>query len=176
MLINRKQVLNIVPSLQEDAQDPIVFVAWRRSQTHSDLPLEHARANGYALAVLQEAKENLTGDIVWIVAYQGKRSPPLNAPIQVDAEEVPRDDTPLKEGEMLQKVSNALSVYLDDPSIVALAEEKLREHTHTRAYLKHGEVSVSREGVGDTLSDIEVCEEVLSESFFGSYLYHRQEG
>ena len=70
------------------------------------------------------------------------------------------------------QVGSCLSVYLHDAYLTLLGYEKLREHAHTRAYLKYGEPGTSIHRVGNTSCNIEVCQEVLSEMFLGSYRFH----
>ena len=71
------------------------------------------------------------------------------------------------------EISHALAVNLDGFHGAGLRNEELREHTHARTYLEHGQVGTGIDGVGYALCDIEVDKEVLSQVFLRSDCFHR---
>ena len=71
------------------------------------------------------------------------------------------------------EISYALAVNLDGFHGAGLRNEELREHTHARTYLEHGQVGTGIDGVGYALCDIEVDKEVLSQVFLRSDCFHR---
>ena len=162
MLIDGEEVLHIIPRLQEDAQDAVVLVAWRRRQTLGDLTLEHTGAAGDALAVVEHTEEDLRGDVVGVVADEGEGSVAREVVFDGDLEEVALDDTPLERGEMRLEVGYRLGVDLDDVRVVALLEEELGQHSHARTDLKYRQIAVAGDAVGDALGDREISEKMLA--------------
>ena len=69
---NGKQVLHIVPRLDEYAEDAILLIAWLGSHAHSHLVLYHTRTTGYEVFIVEHLKEDLRRNIVGIVARQHK--------------------------------------------------------------------------------------------------------
>lgn len=68
-----EEVIDIVPKLDEDGEYAIGATAMRGGKSLRHFTLYHARAEGDAVAVLNEAEKDLGGDIIGIVAREYER-------------------------------------------------------------------------------------------------------
>ena len=71
---------------------------------------------------------------------------------------------------MQTQVGYRLAIEFDDLQVVALLNEELRKHAHTRAYLEHGEVVMFLQCIGNAFGDGEIGEEVLPQVLLGPHL------
>ena len=92
MLIHRKEVLDIIPCLQEDTEDAVVLVARGRRQTLGNLPLQHTRAERDALPIVQHTKKDLRRNIVWVIPNKTKGEVSSKVFLNGDTQEVPLDN------------------------------------------------------------------------------------
>ena len=71
------------------------------------------------------------------------------------------------------EICHRLTVDLDDLQRTGLLNQILGHHTHARTYLEHREfVKGFIDGIGNSLGDTQVGQEVLAEIFLGAYLFH----
>ena len=82
-----EQVLDMIPRLDEDREDAILFVARLRGHAQGYLVLDHARAAGDEIFVVEHLEEDLRGDVVGVVARQYERLT-IKHLVEVHAEEV----------------------------------------------------------------------------------------
>ena len=119
-------------------------------------------------------EEDLTGDIVGIIADEEEGLPLREDPIEGERQEVSLDEpVALQLGEGLPQVLHGLPVQLDDDGVPIDREEVLRQHTHTGPHLQDRQIPTGDQYLSDTLCHGLVVEEMLSEGFLGPYaLYH----
>ena len=169
--LDGEQIVDTVPRLHKHRQNAVGLTAGRRGQTLRHLALDHARAAGDEVAVVEQLEENLRRDVVRVVAREHKR---LSAEhrAEVHAQEVVGDDMLAQTGETLVEVGHRLGVDLDDLQRAPLTVEKLGEHAHARPYLEHGQTGTGVDGVGDAAGYGQVGEEMLTEVLLRSYWLH----
>ena len=63
MLVHREKVLNIIPRLQQHAQDAVIAAAGRLRQSNGHLFLYHAHAFGHQVTVFEYLEEYLRQNI-----------------------------------------------------------------------------------------------------------------
>ena len=57
--LNGKEILHIVPRLNQDRKNAVLLVAWLRSHTDSHLMLDHTRTTGDQILVVEHFEEYL---------------------------------------------------------------------------------------------------------------------
>ena len=70
--LNGKQILYVIPRLNQYRQNAILFVAGLRSHTYCHLMLYHTRTTGNEVTVVKHLEEYLRRDIIRVVARQHK--------------------------------------------------------------------------------------------------------
>ena len=89
--LNGEEIFHVVPRLDEHAQDAILLVAGLRRHAQGHLVLNHARAAGDEVAVVEHLEENLRRDVVGVVAREHKRLATKHL-VQIHAQEVLAQD------------------------------------------------------------------------------------
>ena len=182
---DREEVFHVVPRLDEHREDAVGLGARLCNHALGHLALDHARAAGDEVAVVEHLEEYLRGDVVGVVAGEHEL-PSAEKVVQVHAQEVAGEQEPLSlprlcmDGRELRKVfsevGDGLAVDLDGCHLARLWQQELREHTHARPNFEHGNVRTGIDGVGDAAGYREVGQEVLTEVLLRLYLLHRCKG
>lgn len=136
LLTNGEEILNVVPRLQQNAQDAILARTGRLGDTDGHLALDHTHTLGDDIAVLDNLEENLRRNIIREIADNAYLVAKSLA--QVHLQEVALDKAGRKIGIVFVKINNTLGVDFGTVGydIIALKKE-LREHTHTTTHLQH---------------------------------------
>lgn len=92
--LDGEEVLNIVPRLDEDREDPIGFRARLGSHAQGYLTLNHARTTRDEVAVVEHFEENLRRDVVGIVTSKDKLATSKKF-AEIHSEEVTGKENPL---------------------------------------------------------------------------------
>ena len=71
-LVDGEEILHVVPRLYHHAEDAVSFVARCRGDTLSHLALNHPRAAGNEIFIVEHLEEDLGRDVVGIVAGKHK--------------------------------------------------------------------------------------------------------
>ena len=156
-----KQILNIIPCLNQYAQHSVCFCAWTCCHALCHLLLNHTGATRYEFLVLHHLKEYLTGDIVWIVACEHEGFA-IEHVCKIHLKKVPLDDIVAKLREMLMKIWHRLEVYLHHLERTVFLNYILCQHTHSWPYFQYGDVRTSVHGVCNVACHFKVCKEVLT--------------
>ena len=76
--LDREKVFDIVPRLHEHGEDAVSLRAGLGGHAEGDFVLNHARAAGDEVAVVEHFEENLRGNVVGIVAREDEFPPVEN--------------------------------------------------------------------------------------------------
>ena len=169
--LDGKEVLHIVPGLNQYGKDAILLVAWLRGHAQRHFMLNHTRTTRDEILIVEHLEEYLRGDVVWIVARQHELLS-VEHLVQVHPEEVATYYIIIKTGKILAEIGHRLTVDLHHLKGAWFFHEILGHDTHARTNLQHGEVRTRINGVGDATGDVQVNKEVLTEVFLRSYLFH----
>ena len=90
--------------------------------------------------------------------------------MQVHTQEVATYDVVIQAREILLQIGHTLAVYLYNLEWAGLLY--LSHYSHSGANLKHRYVRTSIHRVGDALSYVQISQEVLTEIFLRSNLFH----
>ena len=170
-LVDRKQILHVVPRLYEHAQYAVSLRARSRSHALCHLALYHARAAGYELLVVEHLEEYLRRYVIRVIARKHELAP-AEKPLQVHPQKVLAYDGVPQLRVLRVKVSHRLGINLDHLQLPALGHEVLRKHAHAGAHFKHGQARAGVHRVGYRLGNVQVGQEVLPEVLLWSYLFH----
>ena len=152
MFVYSKQIFDIVPRLNQDAQDTVCLIARCSGYALCHFLLYHTCATGNQLFVVQHLKEDLTGYIIGIVAGQHERVP-LKSAVQVHFQKIILYDILLQRREMLAKVSYRLKVDLHHLHQSGLLNQELRHNSHAWSNFQNRNVGTGIYGVGNVLCD-----------------------
>lgn len=174
--LDGEEIFHIVPRLHEYGEDAVGFRARAGGHAQGHFVLDHARATGDELAIVEHLEENLRGDIVGIVAREHE-FPAFKRLVEIHAEEITFDNreyggAEVRGGEIVLEVFYTFAVDFHGFQLALFLSEKLREDTHSRPYFKDGDVGTGIDRVGDAAGNVQVAEEVLPEIFLGFYLFH----
>ena len=192
--LDGEEVLDIVPRLDEHGEDAVGLRTGLGSHAQRHLVLDHARAAGDEVAVVEHLEEDLRRDVVGVVAREhklaaaeelaevhaeevaGDESPTLTLPSREGREPYPRPFVRREGcgecGEVLAEVGDGLAVDFYGADGARLREQELREDAHAGAYLEYGNVGARIDGVGDAAGYRQVGQEVLTKVFLRFYLLH----
>ena len=92
--LDGKEILHIVPRLDEDRKDAVLLVAGLGSHADGHLMLYHTRTAGYQVLVVEHLEENLRRDVIRIITRQHKRLTAEDLG-KVHTEEVAGDNRPV---------------------------------------------------------------------------------
>jgi hypothetical protein len=92
--------------------------------------------------------------------------------MQVHTQEVATDDVVIQAREILLQIGYTLAVNLYNLEWAGLLYQILSHYSHSGTNLKHRYVRTSIHRVGDALSYIQISQEVLTEIFLRSNLFH----
>lgn len=171
ILVNLEEILHIIISLDKDTQDAIGLRPGRGGDALCHLPLDHSRATGDEILVLQHLKEDLGGDIIGIITREHKRLP-LKDLREIHLQEVGADDILMGDVEVLMQPLHTLGVDLHDTHAAAFLTEILRQHTHARPYFQDGDIRTGINGVGDALGYRQIGQEMLTEILLWCNEFH----
>ena len=182
-LVDREEVLDVVPRLQQHREDAVLLRSGPLGQPHGDLLLDHAHALGHEVTVFEHLEEDLRRDVVGEVADD--LQPLRKERPQVELQEVPLDEPGRELRVVRMEVGDALRVDLGTPRHdVAAPQQKLRQHPHAAPHLQHGgrigqhgrrsrRRCPATEGVADLARDVQVDQKMLSQRLFCSDFTHR---
>ena len=114
--MNGEEVVYVVPSLHQHAEDTIGLAAFLGSHALGHLLLHHADHLNDLFLVFQHLKENLAADVVGEVADDGHILFPELA--EVGAEEIAFNQSFSEYGEMLLQIRDGLLVDFDDMKLI----------------------------------------------------------
>ena len=170
-----EEIFDIVPGLNQDRQDTILFVAWLRGHTKGHFMLDHTRTTGDEILVVEHLEEYLRGDVIRIVSCQHKLLSIENLP-QVHPEEISTYYIIIQAGEMLTKIGHRLTVDFHHLEGTGFLHEILGHNTHTRSYLQYRKIRTSINGIRNGLGNIQISEKMLAEILLRTYLFHADKG
>ena len=147
-LIDGEEILHVVPRLGEDGEDAVGLGARRGRHAEGHLALDHTRAAGNQLLVVEHLEKDLRGDVVGIVAREDEGAP-VEEGREVHAEEVVADDVVAQLREAVVEIGDALLVNLHGLDLAGLLDKILGEHTHAGTNLQDGNLGAGVHGVGD---------------------------
>lgn len=170
--LDGKEILYVIPCLNEHRQDTILFVARLRCHTHSHLVLDHSCATRYKILIVEHLEEYLRGDVIRIVAREYKLLT-IEDLAKIHPQEVATNDIIDETREILFEVSHTLTIDLHHLQRTWFLYEILSHDTHTRTDLQHREVTIRLiYRICNPLCDIQVSEKMLTQVLLWSYLFH----
>ena len=166
-----KEILHMIPSLNQYRQNAILLITRLRGHAHSHLVLNHTCTTWDQILIVEHLEKNLRGDIIGIVARQDELLT-VEHLVQIHPQEISTYYIIREARIMLLKIGHRLTVdlhYLERPWLL---NEKLRHHAHTWSYFENGDFRTGIYGIGYRLGNIQVGQEMLTEVLLGSYLFH----
>jgi len=173
--LDGEEILYMIPSLNEHREDAVLLVAGLRGHAHSYLVLNHTGAAGNEVLIVEHLEEYLRRDVVRIIAGKHKLLP-VEHLAKVHAQEIAGDNIVREARKILLQILYTLAVDLDYLEGTGLLYQILGHDTHARTNLQHWDVGTGIDGIGNALGDIQVGQEVLTEIFLGSNLFHGYKG
>ena len=168
-----KEVLDVVPGLQKDAQDAVGLAAGFFGYSLGHFLLHHAHYLGDVVLVVQHLEEDLGRDIVGEIADDGELF--REKLFQLKFEEVPFHEASLHTLEVGEKVLHTLRVDLDKPEVnVFPLQQVLGKNAHAGTHFQGGKAAVK--GVNNGAGHLLVREEMLPEGFLCAYFCHTCKG
>ena len=158
MLVDGKEVFDIVEGRKQDTQNAIGFAA--RSGTHplGDLFLEHAHQLGDAVAVVVDAEKDLRRNVIGEIAYDRKGIGKKGG--EVELEEVALDN--MERGIVAVEIVDRLAVDFDGVEIeFGFVQQIFSHNAHPRSDFEHMGYR-TREAVGNLSGYILVLEKMLT--------------
>ena len=172
--IDRKQVLYVIPCLQQHAQDAVLLRAGRLRQTHGDLFLDHPDAFRNQVPVFEHLEKYLGRNIVREIADHtqsfGKQRP------QIHFQEIALHKAGCKFGIMRMQIRHAFGVYFGAVCHdIRPFQQKLGQNTHAASHLQHrtrpfGRTAAQR--IAYFAGNIEIDQKMLAQRFLRSYFTH----
>ena len=135
-LVDREEVFDVVPRLQQHAQDAVLLRAGRLGQTHGHLALNHPDAFGHQVAVLQDFEENLGRNVVREVANH--LHPARKEVAELHPQEIALHKARRKLGIVVVQVGDALGV--DFGAVgndVAALQQEAGQDPHAAPHLEY---------------------------------------
>ena len=170
MLIDGKQIFDVVPRLQKHRQDTVGLRPRLGGYALCHLFLQHAAAARDAVAPVEHLKEYLRRDIVWIIAYHTEVAFKHRA--EVELQEVLADDAPVKLRKVVLQILDRLTVEFHYSHIMSAFEQELRKHAHPRSHFEHRHSSIIVERGSYTVCHVKVGQKMLPEKFLWFYFLH----
>ena len=134
--------------------------------------LYHTRTAGDEVAIVQHLKEYLRRDVIGIIARQHKLLA-VEHLSQVHSQKVSTHDILTQLRKVFVEIGHRFAVNLHHLQWTRFLHQILRHDTHARAYLQNGQVSIWLiHGIGNALSYRQVSQEVLTQIFLWTYLFH----
>ncbi len=163
-----EEIFDVVPHLEEHGEDSAGLGAGNCGETLGNFALEHAGAEGNLLAEVEDVEKYLRGDVVGVIADDGKLAGAHDF-AEVQFEEIGLDNAVFVSelGEICAEIFDALGVKLHDLDVAPVSEQKLRQDAHAGAHFEHRELGGGVEGAGNALGHVEVSQEMLAEGLFG---------
>lgn len=173
VLVNGKEVLDVIVGLKKNTQDAVVAVARARGQALGHLALEHAYDHGYLILIVQNAEKNLAGYVVGEVANDGKGlARGKTEVLGLLLEEVAIDYGVDLVGVVGLEVLHALGVHLYELEVeLGTLKEVLTQHTHAGANLHS--VALVVQSVHNVHCNLLIDQKVLTQLFLGAYVVFR---
>ena len=170
-LVDGEEILHVVPRLYHHAEDAVSLVARCGGDALSHLTLDHTRAAGDEILVVEHLEEDLGRDVVGIVAGKHKLFATEDL-VQIHAQEVFPDDLVAQLGIAFVEVSHAFGVDFHSFHLPVFLHQVLCEDSHARSDLQNGQSRAGVYCVSDASCHAKVGEKVLTEVFLWLYLFH----
>ena len=108
IFMDREEVFDVVPGLEQDTQDAVGLLAWRGSQSLGHLFLNHAGTAGNLFFVVQYLEKDLAGDVVGVVADHAEGA--FVQLMQVEFQEILSQDASFQRWKVLLQVIDRFAV------------------------------------------------------------------
>jgi len=160
ILMHREQVVDVVPSLHQYAQDTVGLAAFLGCHSFCHFLLHHTHHLNDLFLVFQHLKENLATDVVREIPNDGHVLLPELA--EVGAKEVALNQPLAEHGEMFLQIGDGLLVDFDDMELVEdVLYQILGQHTRASTHLDDA-LHIGRQLLDDALGYALVGQEMLA--------------